>query len=392
MTKTKWFPMAMVLVLAGAGGLPRAAEAQFGVPAAARALYRAPLLGPSRYSAVEAGWTANLPDPAAGCSLSGIGWTYPNCWPTFQSDGVSRESAQGAALEERIGFSSQAQGSIPCFFELDIDPLQQCGTAAGARAAADFGENRVFASARGAESFTREGTNTGDPGAPLEEVEYYFEPSALATSQWVAELTPTFTGWLFMAIGVELHPAARPLLNQTLANGSGTLALALFEKPDNLVAPPLREGVGPGDDDYETGWTYYGRNEDTRNTSANGWGWNYVGAESHEISALGVTPIYAGFNVMAGTTYSLVVNLTAGASLSQVADFWGTARLNGFEVEDGIDPAQALTFDCGSADCPSFTVRTVGESGGPTAPVPEPSTLSLLAGGVLVTMLARRRR
>lgn len=358
-----------------------ATQAQLGPPpAVARALYQSPLEGPQRRTMVEADYAAQLPDANSGCSLVVALWTYPLCRPGNQLASDRGVSSTGASVSARVGYPMYARQPQLC--TTVNGAFSTCSTSAGARAAADYGTIRAHAEARGA--FTLEAElpdlTTPDP-SDSQHLTFGLTSTATATGEWSTELTPSFTGYLAMAIGIEMHERTDGAgsLADPLGLGSGTLTFGLFRKPPGLVAPPLCPG-GPSANGCGQGWQFYGSNWSEEQNNAEFWGWEYVDGASEDWSTLGSGLITFGFDVEAGAEYALVMRLSAFATDNQYADFWGTARLDHFEVPDG----ESLSFAAGV-----FDVRQRG--GGGASPVPEPSVLALLLlGGVGV--LARRVR
>ncbi len=281
--------------------------------------------------------------------------------------------------------------------------------AAGARAQTAFGENKVYAVARFGFEDELDLPNTETAQAfDTERVTVSFDPSAFAESEWVGEFTPTFTDYINLSIGVEMHPGVS---FAQLPRGSGTFTYALFEKPVNLIPPPLRAFCDVSDPSYAVddaaaaacreGWSFYGRDFFFENEASNAdrWGWSVAAGGSVDVNTLGVTPVPLSFDLVAGTTYSLVMNFTAFASMMEESNFWGTARLNYFEVPSGVDPGNALSFNCGAGVACAFDVRQAGATngggngdGGSGTAVPEPTTLQLMVGGLALLMLAQARK
>jgi hypothetical protein len=374
-----WQPLHAQVIPIGPGEPPELADP------VAISLYRRPLLGPYLLSEASAVHRTRMPDPESGCSITRTGWTWPLCRPVTGNAGDRAASMTGAEVRASVGFpESPYRGARICGPTTVNGIFSGCGTMAGAIASSAYTGIRAHAEARGGESFTLTipDLDTPEPTDDIE-VDYGFFSAATATGEWTNELTSDFSDWVELNMGVEMH--ARwddPLsaLFDPLSLGSGLLEFGLFRKPPGLVPPPLCPG-GPGVDGCGEGWSFYGRNWEEEYANPNFYGWDFVGGDNVGISSIGLTPITFGFMAEAGATYSLVMRFAARARDNEYADFWGTAKLNYFEVPEG----GSLSFAEGD-----FEVRTRGAGGPPS--VPEPASVWLLLGGAVGLLSATRRR
>ncbi len=363
------------LVAAMVGGVPAAA---YGQPSAtAGTLYDKVFAGPRLQSTAEAWLNADIPgDFSVGstnsCPFDPLNWSRANCGSRIVTDGEIVMSTSTSAATARYNRGVLEPWPFNACISVLATPLgTECSS--GAIAQTDFGANRVYAQVRGGFTATVPVDN-GDPS--MGDYTYFVGTDAVATSEWVSEFTPTFSGWLSLQFNVERHGAGR--IGEA---GSAQLQIGVFATPDNLLAPPLRSGP----QDYDPQWEFYGNNPIEGGSNPNLWGWASPYAETFDSFGFGVTPITGGFFVEAGRTYSLVSQLTAFATGNQFIDFWGTARFDAFEVPDGIDPTTAFSYNSAS-----FAVRTAGTD--PSTVVPEPATAALVAAGLAGMLAAHRRR
>lgn len=377
---TRWKPVWWALGAIGAMtiGTPEVAESQIlgDTPnPTARELYNRAPLGPRIRSSAEASMQARLPE----LNESTCRFDAPFTWSFDACGSFSRQNSEA----EIVTTTADATARYDIFALEPWPPIFGCisnlatplgnSCQSGARAQTNFGESRVYAEVR----WGFEETVPYDDADPsLGEYTYSIDTYASASSEWVSEFTPTFTGWLSLQFSVERHGASR-----TKDEGTSILGIGVFARPDNPLSPPERVG----DLEFDPQWTFYGRDEESIN-NPNFWGWSSPYAERIEAFGFGVTPVTGGLFVEAGRSYTLVSLLTAEAMGNQFIDFWGTARFDAFEVPEGVDPTSA--FRTNSA---GFAVRMAGAGGG--AAVPEPATSALLVAGLAgVSAVHHRRR
>jgi hypothetical protein len=369
----KWWMTGTMMALVAVA--PAVALGQ-GVNGTSTQLYNKVLAGPRVQSTASATLTADIPDfenaPYGFCFVGNpITWSSSRCGSRIIQSKEYKTLGTTEAVTARYGVGVlEPWGLASCFSTL-ATPLGACQS--GATAQTDFGISKAYAEVRGGYSATVK-VDVGDPNAGT--YEYYVNTEAIATSEWVSEFTPTFSGWLFLQFQVERHGAGR-----FEDGGRSMLKLGVFAKPDNPLAPPLRGGP----QDYDPQWEFYGSNFEEEGSNKNSWGWASPFAQTYEPFGFGVTPISQGLWVQAGQTYSLVSLLTVEAEGNQFSDFWGTARFDAFEVPDGVDPSTAFSYNSAG-----FAVRTAGS--GPGTVVPEPRSAVLVAAGLAGLMVARRRR
>jgi hypothetical protein len=346
-------------------------------PTAAELRDRA-LIGPRLQSIADASMQASMPDFAnrlAGCGLNDALWSYINCGSANYQDSESALTNTTSDVTARFSLSSLSPWlGVTCITTI-ASPIGSSCTS-GARAQTSYGSSKVYSEVRGGYS----NTVPVDFGEPSEGVyEYDVQTEARASSEWVAEFTPNYTGWLNLPFAVERHGEGR-----SKDGGSAQLEVGVFTKPDNLLAPPLR----PGDLFFDPQWTFYGSNFVEAGNNPNFWGWTSPYAERFDDFDFGSTSLTGGFYVESGRTYSLVSLFTAEASGNEFVDFWGTALFGGFEVPEGIDPNTAFSYNSAA-----FAVRVVGatdpDPDPDPVPVPEPATWALLT--VALAVLVRPR-
>ncbi len=374
--KQAWWIAGAVGALVGAA--PAVAESQGLLdpphPTATLLRNRAPN-GPRLQSIAQAEMRARLPDvskPTCGLQSQPSTWSYTRCGsvPTF--DGEDRLVNTTSDVTARFNLFALQKGGFEILGCLGGGIVTPLGSAcnSGARAQAEFRASKVYAEVSGEFSQTAPYDNT-DPDEG--EYEYFINTSAEASSEWVSEFTSDFTGWLTMQFSVERHGAGR-----SKDAGGANLQMAVFARPDNLLAPPNRVG----NPDFDPQWTFYGSDFAEAGSNPNFWGWTSPYAERFANFGFGVELFTRGLFVEAGRSYTLVSRLTASADGNEFSDFWGTARFDGFEVPKGGN----LAFNCGAGvDC-GFTVRTA------STVVPEPSTHLLLAAGLVGLVAVARRR
>lgn len=362
---------------------PMFGPSAFDGPEAARDLFRAVKSGPGVRSSALARLSGWLPESEKAGSVNCSG-AFPSSW-TFEACGRERFDRFDNTITTVAGADAKAEYSTSfgdwgnifvsdarCSYTFApgaplIVPASPLGNAcdAGAIARTDFGANRAYA--RTYTPFDGEVAND-DPS-----VEWELDARATATSLWISEFTPTFSGWLTLRFSVERHdPAA------FADDGSADLDIGVFAKPDN---------TDPLEFDQDPQWQFYGDMPDEQRSNSNFWGWRYAFAETYDDFLVGVTPITALFEVESGRTYALASELRLRASGTEVIDFFGTARFDAFEVPTNIDPTTAFSFNSAG-----FTVRNVGAT--PPTPVPEPSTVVLTMcglGGIFLRYRLGRR-